>query len=235
MTTELVGEFIGTMLLILLGNGVVANVSLNQSKGKDAGWLAINVGWGLAVLVAAYASGSMSPAHLNPAVSIGVAMAGGLAWGAVLPYIVAQVLGAMLGAILVWLTYRDHYEATDDADAIFGSFATEPALDNPVSNVLTEAIGTFVLVFGILMFGLTEMAAGVGTLAVAFLIISIGVSLGGPTGYAINPARDFGPRLVHHLLPLTHKGSSHWSYAWVPIVGPIIGAVVAALLYNVLA
>lgn len=234
MWNELLGEFLGTGLLVLLGNGVVANVSLTGSKGKDAGWLAITLGWGLAVTMSVYATGHLSPAHLNPAVTLAFALVGGLPWSSVPSYILAQVLGGIAGAILVWLTYQNHFEATEDSDTILGAFATGPALASPINNLLAEIVGTFVLVFGILSFGRSEWAPGLNPFIVGLLIVSIGLSLGGPTGYAINPARDLGPRIAHSLLPISHKADSGWSYAWVPIVGPLLGGFLAGGFYLVL-
>lgn len=232
MGKELLGELLGTALLIILGNGVVAGVVLNKTKSKDAGWLVITVGWGLAVVIAAFVSGIMGPAHLNPAVTLGMALAGKISFNVVVPFIIAQTIGAMIGAGIVWLQYKDHYEATEDKGAILGSFATGPAISNPVSNFISEFIGTFVLVLGLLAFGSYDMPAGVGTLVVGSLIVAIGVSLGGTTGYAINPARDFGPRLMHQLLPITNKGDSDWGYAWIPIVAPLVGGIAAAVFFG---
>lgn len=227
MPIDVLGEFIGTAILVLLGDGVVANVSLAKSKGKDAGWLTITIGWGLAVGIAAYASGYMSPAHLNPAVSIAFAVRGDISWVTFTSYVAAQMAGALLGAVLVWLTYRPHYEETKDSETILGTFATAPAIDSPIDNLIAEIIGTFMLVYGIMAFGYTELAPGIDTAVVSALIVAIGVSLGGPTGYAINPARDLGPRIAHAILPITHKGDSNWGYAWVPVVGPMIGGLLA--------
>lgn len=230
MPIDVLGEFIGTAMLVLLGDGVVANVSLVKSKGKDAGWLSITIGWGLAVAIAAYSSGYMSPAHLNPAVSLAFAVRGDISWVTFTSYVAAQMAGAFLGAILVWLTYRLHYEATKDPATILGTFATAPAIDSPIDNLIAEIIGTFMLVYGIMAFGYTELAPGIDTAVVSALIVAIGVSLGGPTGYAINPARDLGPRIAHAILPITHKGDSDWGYAWVPVVGPMIGGLLAVSL-----
>ncbi|MFS1663103.1 MIP/aquaporin family protein [Streptococcus sp. zg-JUN1979] len=232
MAKELLGEVIGVALLVLLGNGVVAGVVLDKSKAKDAGWIVITVGWGLAVAMAAFVSGLLGPAHLNPAVSIAMAYAGNLTWSSVLPYILAQFIGAFIGSILVYLSYKDHYDITEDKGAILGSFATGPGIRNPLSNVITEAIGTFVLVLGLLAFSQYDMPVGLGTLVVGGLIVSLGVSLGGPTGYALNPARDLGPRIMHAILPLKNKGDSDWGYALVPVVGPIIGGLLAAVFYT---
>lgn len=234
--TPFIAEIIGTALLILLGNGVVANVCLDKTKGKDGGWLLINIGWGLAVFVAVFIAGSISGAHLNPAVTLGLAIKGSFAWASVPIYLVAQMLGAMLGAFLVWLHHKPHYDITKDEDTLLATFSTGPAIRNPIMNLISEIIGTFVLVFGVFYItgpkvGGTDATLGaLDALPVALLVVVIGISLGGTTGYAINPARDLGPRLMHALLPIPHKGSSDWSYAWIPVVGPIIGAALAALL-----
>lgn len=232
--TEVFGEFIGTAILILLGNGVVAGVVLNKTKSNNAGWLTITFGWGLAVAMAAFVSGTMGPAHLNPAVTLAFAMHGDTPWSQVVPFIIAQMLGAMLGAFLVWLHYRPHYEDTTDQGAILGSFSTAPGIRETVSNVIGEAIGTCMLVLGLLAFGRYDMPAGVGTMVVGSLIVSIGISLGGTTGYAINPARDLGPRLMHAILPIPTKGGNDWEYSWIPVVGPFIGAIVAVLIFSVM-
>jgi glycerol uptake facilitator protein len=238
-------EFLGTMLLILLGNGVVANVLLKDTKGNNAGWLVIAWAWGLAVFVGVVVAGPVSGAHLNPAVTLALATAGKFAWGEVGTFIFAQLLGAMAGAGLVWLSYRDHFLATDDVEAKLAVFCTGPAIRNYASNFISEAIATFVLVVVILFLsdpnfsaaGLPNAKLGLGSLGalpVALLVVVIGLSLGGTTGYAINPARDFAPRLMHTILPLGKKRDSDWAYAWVPIVAPIVGAVVAAGLYGIL-
>lgn len=232
MSNEFLGEFLGTALLILLGNGVVAGVVLPKTKNHDAGWIVITAGWGLAVAIAAFAVSSLSPAHLNPAVSLAMALNGSLPWASFGSYVVAQFLGAMFGQILVWLMYKPHYDAAEDPAAILGTFATGPALRDNVSNLISEILGTFVLVLTLLAMGTANIAAGVSTLSVAALIIGIGLSLGGTTGYAINPARDLGPRLVHSLLPISNKGDGDWSYAWIPVVGPLFGAVLAVLVYG---
>ena len=244
MSSPFVGELIGTMLLILLGDGVVANVVLGKTKGNSGGWIVITTAWALAVFVGAYASAVVSGAHLNPAVSIGLAVAGGFAWGDVVLYIIAQMIGAFLGAVLVWLAYYQHWAATPDPGAKLAVFSTGPAIRSTVWNLITEIIGTFVLIFGILAIrgvvmdpdgsGTAVNMGALGIIPVAFLVWAIGLSLGGPTGYAINPARDLGPRIAHFLLPIPGKGSSDWGYSWIPVVGPIIGAVIAALLWNLL-
>lgn len=241
--TPFIAEIIGTMLLILLGNGVVANCLLKGTLGNNGGWLLINLAWGLAVYVAVVVAGPISGAHLNPAVSIGLAVAGKFAWGEVGSYVLAQFIGACLGSILVWLSYRDHYAATDDVDAKLGTFATGAVYRNPVFNVLTELIGAFVLVFTALYIagpsfeakGISDVSFGlgaVGALPIALTVVVIGMSLGGATGYAINPARDLGPRVMHSILPIGKKRDGDWSYSWIPIVGPVLGATAAALLYN---
>ncbi|MBC8589809.1 aquaporin family protein [Lachnospiraceae bacterium NSJ-29] len=226
-------EFFGTLILILFGAGVVANVSLRDSKAKDGGWIVVTAAWGFGVAVAAYITGWVSGAHLNPALTIGLAAIGDFEWALVPGYIVAQILGAMAGAALVFLAFRDHFNITDDPDAKLGIFCTAPAIRNTASNLITEIIGTAILVIGIL--GITnpnnEMGA-LGTLLVGILVWAIGLSLGGPTGYAINPARDLGPRIAHALLPIKGKRDGDWGYAWIPVVGPIIGGVIGAFVYK---
>lgn len=234
-----VAEFVGTALLTLLGCGVVANVSLQGSKGQNSGWIVIAAGWGMAVFAAVATVGQYSGAHLNPAVTAGLAMAGQFDWADVGPYMAAQLAGAFSGAVLTYLTYYKHYAATEDPAAKLGTFATAPAIRSTGWNLVTEALGTFALVFVVLYFatGLVESDDGrkfvvglgsVGALPVGFLVFGIGLSLGGPTGYAINPARDLGPRIAHAILPMRNKGGSDWSYALVPIVGPLIGGALAA-------
>ena len=237
--SEFVAELIGTMFLILLGNGVVANVILKGTKGFNGGWIVITTGWALAVFVGVVIAGPFSGAHLNPAVTIGLAFAGKFAWSKVLTFIIAQTLGAMLGSFLVWVIYKDHFDATEDAATQLAVFSTSPAIKNLFFNFMSELVGTFVLVFVVFYFTNAEITSqktpiglgSLGALPVAFLVWAIGLSLGGTTGYAINPARDFGPRIVHAFLPLKHKGSSDWKYAWVPVLGPFVGASIAALLY----
>lgn len=230
-------EFIGTAMLILIGNGIVANIVLKGTKGSDSGWTGISLAWGIAVFIGVFMSADVSGAHLNPAVSIGLATAGKFSWSLVPGYIIAQVLGAMMGNLLVWLTYKKQYEATEDTGSILATFSTSPAIKSPFWNLVTEIIGAFALVFGVFYIAggaMGEDAVSLGSLdalPVALLVMGIGFGLGGPTGYAINPARDFGPRLLHSILPIKNKGKSDWGYAWVPIVGPIIGGVLAALLY----
>jgi glycerol uptake facilitator protein len=230
-------EFIGTAMLILIGNGIVANLVLKGTKGADSGWVGISLAWGIAVFIGVFISADVSGAHLNPAVTIGLATAGKFSWTLVPGYFIAQILGAMMGNLLVWLTYKKQYEATEDQGAILATFSTSPAIRSPFWNLVTEIIGTFALVFGVFYIAggsVGENAVSLGSLdalPVALLVMGIGFGLGGPTGYAINPARDFGPRLLHALLPIKNKGESDWSYAWVPIVGPIFGGALAAIVY----
>lgn len=238
--TVYIFEFIGTMMLILIGNGIVANAVLKGTKGSDAGWTGISLAWGIAVFIGVFISADTSGAHLNPAVTIGLATAGKFAWTLAPGYILAQILGAMMGNFLVWLNYKKQYDATEDQGAILATFSTGPAIRSPFWNLVTEAIGTFALVFGVFYIAGGSMGeetiklGALDALPVALLVMGIGFGLGGPTGYAINPARDFGPRLLHAILPLKGKGSSDWSYAWVPIVGPIIGALIAAGVFMML-
>jgi len=233
--TPFLGELIGTCLLVLLGNGVVANVVLDKSKGNNAGWLTIAAGWGVALFVSVYAVAAASGAHLNPAVSVGLAAAGKFAWADVPMYAIAQMLGAMLGALLVWMTYYKHYAATNDADAKLATFCTGPAIKSPVHNIVTEAMGTFVLVFGVMSIVSADIGLGaLDALPVALLLFAIGLSLGGPTGFAVNPARDLGPRLMHAILPIPGKRDSDWGYAYVPVVGGFIGGLLAAVVFMML-
>ncbi|SIS89240.1 glycerol uptake facilitator protein [Zobellia uliginosa] len=234
-------EFIGTALLILIGNGVVANLVLKGTKGPDTGWTGISLAWGIAVFIGVYVSADVSHAHINPAVTLALAVAGKFSWQLVPGYMLAQILGAMMGNFMVWLSYKKHYDATEDQGAILATFCTAPAIRSPFWNFVTEAIGTFVLVFGVFFiaggtFGDEPISLGsLDALPVALLVMGIGFGLGGPTGYAINPARDFGPRLLHAILPLKGKGSSDWGYAWIPIIAPLCGALVAALTYLAIA
>lgn len=237
--SEFSAELIGTMLVILLGNGVVANVVLQGTKGFNAGWMVITTGWALAVFVGVVFAAPYSGAHLNPAVTIGLAVAGKFAWNKVLLFIAAQLIGSAIGSFLVWIVYRDHFNRTTDANAQLAVFCTAPAIHNRLFNLLSEIVGTFVLVFVIFYFTTAEITdqkspiglGSLGAIPVAFLVWSIGLSLGGTTGYAINPARDFGPRIVHSLLPIKGKGNSNWTYGWIPILGPFIGATIAAAAY----
>ena len=234
MVQQLLGEFLGTMILVLLGDGTVAADVLNRTKSAKTGWLMITIGWGMAVTIAVYASGFLSPAHINPAVTLGMAVAGEIAWSSVLPYILAQIAGGFAGAVLVWLHYFPHFAVTDDPGNILAVFSTGPAIRNPLANLFSEALGTGVLIFGLLAFTRGDFTDGLNPIVVGLLIVSIGISLGGTTGYAINPARDLGPRIAHQVLPIANKGDSDWGYAWVPIIGPFIGAAVGAFLFTLL-
>lgn len=232
--TQIFSEFLGTMILILLGDGVCAAVNLKKSKAEASGWIVIAFGWAMAVTMAVYVAGYMGPAHLNPAVTIAMAMTGSFEWSLVVPFIIAQVLGAVAGAVLVWLAYLPHWSVTEDQGAVLGTFATGPAIRNYPANMMTEIIGTFVLVLGLLSFSQHNFTDGLNPIVVGSLILAIGLSLGGPTGYAINPARDFGPRLAHQILPISTKGDSDWCYSWVPIVGPVLGAAIASGVYMIM-
>ncbi|MCC5894241.1 MAG: aquaporin family protein [Alkalibacterium sp.] len=228
---QLLGEFFGTMILILLGDGVVAANVLKKTKSYDGGWLMITVGWGLGVAMAVYAVGWLSPAHINPAVTLGMAVAGEIGWELVIPYTIAQIAGGFAGAVLVWLHYIPHFKATEDQGAILAVFSTGPAIKGSKWNLLSETIATVVLVFGLLAFTQGDFTDGLNPLIVGLLIVAIGVSLGGTTGYAINPARDLGPRIAHQILPIANKGTSDWGYAWIPILGPFIGGALGALIF----
>jgi glycerol uptake facilitator len=227
-------EVIGTAILILLGNGVVAGVLLNHSKAQNAGWIVITFGWGMAVMLAVFAVGQFSGAHLNPAVTLGFAFQGSTEWGDVPEYLGGEFVGAFIGATLVWLAYLPHWGATEDPGLKLAAYSTAPAIRNTPANLICEIIGTFVLVFGVLAIFADEATAatGLGGLLVGLLVFVIGLSLGGPTGYAINPARDLGPRIMHAILPIAGKGPSDWGYAWIPVLGPIIGGVLGALAFD---
>lgn len=237
--TAALAEFTGTAVLVLLGNGVVANVVLTDTKGQKSGWIVIATGWAMAVYIGVLIASPYSGANLNPAVTIGLAVAGKLAWASVPGYLLAQMLGAMTGAFMVWLVYRDHFNRTTDPSLILAPFSTEPAIRNNISNLISEIIGTFVLVFTVFYFTKAEIIdsktpiglGSIGALPVAFLVWSIGLSLGGTTGYAINPARDLGPRIMHFLLPIKNKKNSDWGYSWIPVLGPLLGGIFAAWLY----
>lgn len=231
-----IAEIIGTMILILLGDGVVAGVLLARSKAQGGGWMVITTGWALAVAVAVYAVGRISGAHINPAVTIGLASIGELPWADVPVYIIGQFIGAIIGAILVWLAYLPHWAETEDPDLKRAVFCTAPNIRNYPMNLVTEIIGTFMLLFGVLGILANEetLGSGLAPFLIGALVWGIGLSLGGPTGYAINPARDLGPRIAHAILPIPGKGHSDWEYSWVPVVGPIIGGVIGALLFQVL-
>lgn len=242
---KLLAEAVGTLLLVLLGDGVVANVVLNRTKGQNAGWIVITVGWAVAVATGVYAVGRISGAHLNPAVTIGLAAIGSFPWNEAPGYIAAQLVGGLAGAVLVWLVYLPHWAATPDPKTKLAVFATGPAIASPVANVITEIIGTAVLLFGILAIAANAQtlsrpgdvdlefvfSRGLQPLLVGVLVLGIGLSLGGPTGYAINPARDLAPRIAHAVLPIPGKGNSEWGYSWIPVVAPIVGGVLGAVSY----
>ena len=239
--STLVAELLGTMILVVLGDGVVDNVVLQRTKGNNAGWIVITAGWGFAVTIAVYCVGSVSGAHLNPAVTLGLATIGTFPWSNVVPYIIAQIAGGFLGAVIVWIAYLPHWAVTPEPGDKLAVFCTGPAIRQPHANVITEIVGTFFLVLGILAVlspaNLTQgsdWSRGFGPVLVGVIVWSIGLSLGGPTGYAINPARDLGPRIAHAVLPIPGKGGSDWGYAWVPIVGPLIGGVLGALCYQLI-
>ena len=234
--TPFTSEFLGTALLILLGNGVVANVLLNKTKGQNSGWIVITFGWAIAVFVGVYASAAASGAHLNPAVTIADAVNTGN-WSKVVMYISAQFLGAMVGSLLVWVAYKQHFDETTDADLKLAVFCNAPAIRNTAHNFITEIIATFAFMMGILTLTNNGEAVNLGALnalPLALLVFGIGLSLGGPTGYAINPARDLGPRIMHFILPIKNKRNSDWGYSWIPVLAPIIGAVLAVLVKKIL-
>ncbi len=240
--TPFIAELIGTALLLTLGCGVVANVILEKTKGQNSGWIVISTAWAFGVYVGVVVAAPYSGAHLNPAVSIGLALVGKFEWSAVPNYVLAQLLGAMIGAAIVWITYKSHFDLTKDKSTKLGVFATIPAIRNYPSNLFSEVIGTFVLVFTVLFFTDASIAntkeviglGSLGALPVALLVWGIGLSLGGTTGYAINPARDLGPRIMHALMPIKEKGSSDWAYSWVPVLGPVLGGTLAAGLFLLL-
>ena len=248
MFQQYLAEFVGTAVLILLGDGVVAGVLLRGSKAENSGWIVITFGWGMAVAIAVYAVGRISGAHINPAVTIGLASIGQFSWALVPGYIISQFLGAFTGAVLVWLAYSNHWKETEDAGLKLGVFSTAPAYRNTAANLTTEIIGTAMLVFGVLAIGANSAAigtskgvdlstvfgTGLAPLLVGLLVFAIGLSIGGPTGYAINPARDLGPRIAHAILPIAGKGGSDWEYSWIPVVGPIIGGVIGAVIWYIL-
>jgi glycerol uptake facilitator protein len=239
---ELFGEFLGTFILILLGNGVVANVNLKSTHSFNAGWIVITAGWGMAVFVAVLATADLSGAHINPAVTLGLAFSGLFEWSKVVPFVVAQMLGAMLGALVVYLFFQDHFKITETPGAKKACFCTAPAVRNYKNNFFSEVIGTFVLILAVLLITIPQLPyislgsekvglGSLGALPVALVVFSIGMSLGGTTGYAINPARDLGPRIMHAILPLKNKDNNDWQYSWIPVLGPVVGAGVAALVY----
>ncbi len=234
--TPFIAEIIGTAFLLLLGDGVVANVVLKGTKGENSGWIVISLGWGMAVFVAVFIVAAYSGAHINPAVTLGLAVAGKFVWAKVPLYLLAQFIGAAIGAFLVWLHYRDHFAATPDGDAKLAVFCTGPAIRNTSSNFISEVIGTFVLVFAVLYIAAPDVGLGaLDALPVGLLVLVIGLCLGGTTGYAINPARDLSPRLMHFLLPIPNKRDSDWGYAWIPVLGPFVGGALAGGLFLLLA
>lgn len=232
MGNKFIAEVMGTFILILLGDGVVANVVLKKNKGEGSGWIVITAGWALAVTIPVFIFANVSGAQFNPAVTIALAATGSMSWAEVPIFIGGQLIGAFLGAVVVFFNYYKQFEATEDPDSKLGVFATIPAIRNYKWNFVTEFIGSFILMFGILGLGAVQMADGLSAISIGLLIFVIGLSLGGPTGYAINPARDLGPRIAHFLLPIKGKGSSDWAYAWIPVVAPICGALVGAMLYT---
>jgi len=231
--TPFIAELLGTALIIAFGNGVVANVVLHKTKGNNAGLMAITIGWGMAVFIAVYITSAASGAHLNSAVTIGLASIGKFDWAMVPQYLLAQLLGAMLGQLVVFMMYKDHFNSTSDGLSTRACFCTDPAIRNPIQNFMTEFLATFIFMLAILFITKANNSLGsLDALPVALVVLAIGLSFGGPTGYAINPARDLGPRIMHFILPMTNKSSSDWGYAWVPIVGPILGALAAGFIYN---
>ncbi|GGB14084.1 MIP/aquaporin family protein [Puia dinghuensis] len=233
--TPFLGEFIGTGMLILLGQTVVSNVVLQQSKGHNSGWIVISFGWAMAVFVGVYCATPSSKAHLNPAITLSFAMIGKIPWSIVPAYIAAQFLGAMAGSLVAWLCFRPHFAPTADANLKLAVFCTIPAIRSPFDNLMTELIATFVLVFGALFIASPGSSLGaLDALPVSLLVLGIGLGPGGPTGYAINPARDLGPRIMHALLPVAGKRDSDWAYAWIPVAGPVLGGLIAAFLYKML-
>lgn len=225
-------ELLGTMILIILGDGVVANVVLNKTKGHNSGWIIITTGWGLAVAIAALIFGTTSGAHINPALTIGLALIGRFPWSSVPGYVVSQFIGGFLGAVIVWVYYRLHFKETEDKKAKLAVFCTGAEIKGTFTSFTCEVIGTFILVFGILGINNTPLADGLAPLVAGLIVWAIGITLGGTTGYAINPARDFGPRLAHFILPIHDKGDSEWGYAWIPVIAPIVGSVIAAVVFN---
>ena len=230
--SEFLGELLGTMLLIVLGGGVNGGVVLSKTKTQNSGWIVIAIGWGLAVAIAIYAVGKISGAHINPAVTLGLASIGEFPWEKVPTYILAQMIGAILGSVIVYFHYLPHWRVTNDPAMKLGVFATDPAIRHNISNLVSEIIGTFILVMGILAIGANEFTEGLNPLVIGLLILSIGLSLGGTTGYAINPARDLGPRIAHFILPIPGKGDSNWNYSWIPVIGPLMGGAYGGLFYQ---
>ena len=235
MMTPFLGELIGTCILVVLGDGIVANVVLNKTKGHGSGWIAITLGWSMAVFVAVYSVAAVSGAHINPAASIALAASGKFPWADVPLYVAGQMIGAMIGALIVWISYRQHFEETLDGDAKLAVFCTGPAIRSPLNNLASEIIGTFILIFGILSMVSPQSSLGsLDALPAALLVLGIGLSLGGTTGFAINPARDLGPRIMHAILPISNKRDSDWGYSYIPVVGPIVGGLLASFVHGLL-
>lgn len=232
--SNFIAELLGTAILILLGNGVVAGVVLKGTKNNGSGWIVITIGWALAVTFAVFSVGHISGAHLNPAVTLALAVTGQFDWALVPTYLMAQMLGAILGSLFVFLHYLPHWRVTEDPGSIRACFCTTPAITHTPGNIISEFIGTFVLLFGLSSLGVGKFADGLNPLVVGLLVLAIGHSLGGTTGYAINPARDLGPRIAHALLPIPGKGPSDWAYAWIPVVAPILGGMAGAFTYRAL-
>lgn len=232
--TNFLAEMLGTMILIILGDGVVANVVLNKTKAQNSGWIVITSGWALGVTIPVFIFGTTSGAHFNPAVTLGLAAIGKFSWTSVPIYLTAQFIGGFLGAVIVWVFYRPHFKETEDQGAKLGVFCTGPAIRDTFSNFICEFIGTFILVFAILGIGNTHMVDGLAPIVVGLIVWAIGITLGGTTGYAINPARDLGPRIAHYILPIHGKGHSDWGYAWIPVIAPITGGIVAAVFYSII-
>lgn len=231
--TPFVAEFTGTALMITLGDGVVANAILNKTKGNSGGWIVITFGWAIGVFVGVYVTAASSGGHLNPVVTLALASLGKFAWASVPVYVAAQLLGAMLGSFIVWLVYRRHFEETKDTGVIHACFCTAPAIRKNSDNLISEIVGTFILILGVLFLVAPNNSLGaLDALPVALLVLGIGLSLGGTTGYAINPARDLGPRIMHAILPIKGKGGNDWQYSWIPVAGPIIGSLLAALCFH---
>ena len=235
MMTPFLGELIGTCILVVLGDGIVANVVLNKTKGHGSGWIAITLGWSMAVFVAVYSVAAVSGAHINPAASIALAASGKFPWADVPLYVAGQMIGAMIGALIVWISYRQHFEETLDGDAKLAVFCTGPAIRSPLNNLASEVIGTFILIFGVLSMVSPQSSLGsLDALPAALLVLGIGLSLGGTTGFAINPARDLGPRIMHAILPISNKRDSDWGYSYIPVVGPIVGGLLASFVHGLL-
>ncbi len=235
MMTPFLGELIGTCILVVLGDGIVANVVLNKTKGHGSGWIAITLGWSMAVFVAVYSVAAVSGAHINPAASIALAASGKFPWADVPLYIAGQMIGAMIGALIVWISYLQHFEETLDGDAKLAVFCTGPAIRSPLNNLASEIVATFVLIFGILSMVSPHSSLGsLDALPAALLVFGIGLSLGGTTGFAINPARDLGPRIMHSILPISNKRDSDWGYSYIPVVGPIFGGLLASFIHELL-